>query len=46
MGTIKFGILPVAEILKQDVECFRIAEHSGEGWLAISVALSGSPGIV
>jgi hypothetical protein len=46
MSSIKFSILPVPEILKQDVECFRIAEYSGEGGLAISVALSGLPGIV
>jgi len=46
MSSIRFSILPSPEILKQDVECIRIAEYSGEGGLAISVTLSGLPGIV
>ena len=46
MKSIKFNVIPVPEILQQDVECFRIAEYTGEGGLAISVSLSGLPGIV
>ena len=46
MGSVKFNILPVPEILKNDVECFRIAEHTGEEGLAIKVSPNGVPGIV
>src|SRR5713101_554014 len=46
MGSIRFTILPAPEILKNDVECFRIAEYTGEEGVAIKVSPSGVPGIV
>ena len=46
MSSIRFTILPAPEILKYDVECFRIAEYTGEEGLAIKVSPSGVPGIV
>jgi AraC-like DNA-binding protein len=46
MSSITFTILPAPEILKNDVECFRIAEHSAEEELAINVSANGVPGIV
>jgi AraC-like DNA-binding protein len=46
MSSIKFTILPAPEILKNDVECFRIAEYTGEEGLAIKVSPNGVPGIV
>jgi AraC-like DNA-binding protein len=46
MSSIKFTILPAPEILKNDVECIRITEFTGEEGLAIKVSPSGVPGIV
>src|SRR5260370_14995761 len=46
MSSVKFTMLPVPEILKNDVECLRIAEYTGEEGLAIKVSPSGVPGIV
>ncbi len=46
MSSIKFTILPAPELLKNDVECFRIAEYTGEEGLAIKVSPNGVPGIV
>src|ERR1700693_5953267 len=46
MSSIRFTILPAPEILKYDVECFRIAEYTGEEGLAIKVSPNGVPGIV
>jgi hypothetical protein len=46
MSSIQFTILPAPEILKNDVECVRIAEYSGEEAVAIKVSPSGVPGIV
>ena len=46
MRSIKFNILPAPEILKNEVECFRIAEYTGQEGLAIKVHLNGLPGIV
>ncbi len=46
MSSIKFTILPAPEILKNDIECFRIAEHTGEEELAIKVSPYAVPGIV
>jgi AraC-like DNA-binding protein len=46
MGSVKFNMLPAPEILKNDVECFRIAEHTGGEGLAIKVSPNGVPGIV
>src|SRR6266508_5728047 len=46
MGPIKFNILPAPEILKNDVECFRMIEYVGEQGLSIKVSPNGMPGIV
>jgi len=46
MRSIKFNLLPAPEVLKNDVECFRIAEYTGEEGLAIKVVPNGAPGIV
>lgn len=46
MSSIQFTILPAPEILKNDVECFRICEHTGEEALAINVSPTALPGIV
>jgi len=46
MSSITFTILPAPEILKNDVECFRIAEYTGEEGVAIKVSPNGVPGIV
>ena len=46
MSSIQFTILPAPEILKNDVECFRISEHTGEEALAINVSPTALPGIV
>lgn len=43
---MKFDVLPAPEILKKDVECFRIIEYVGEEGLAIKVSPNGVPGIV
>jgi AraC-like DNA-binding protein len=43
---MKFKTIPAPEILKNDVECFRIAEYTGEQGLVINVCLSGLPGII
>jgi AraC-like DNA-binding protein len=45
MRSPKFTILPPPAILQQDVECIRIAEHSGEEGAAIKVAPKAQPGI-
>jgi AraC-like DNA-binding protein len=46
VSKIKFKIIPAPEKLKQAVECFRIAEYTGQDKLAIKVSLNGLPGIV
>src|SRR5258708_37668347 len=46
MRSIQFTILPAPDILKKDVECFRIAHYSGEEGFALTVSPSGMPGIV
>ncbi len=46
MWSVNFDILPAPEILKNNVECFRIAEHVSEEDLAINVAPAAIPGIV
>jgi AraC-like DNA-binding protein len=43
---MRFKLLPAPEHLKDDIECIRIAEHTGEDSLAIKVCLNGLPGIV
>jgi AraC-like DNA-binding protein len=46
MHSIQFTLLPPPEILKNDVECVRIAEYSGEEVVVIKVSPTGVPGIV
>ncbi len=46
MSTMKLHILPAPEILKNDVECLMVVEHSGEEGVAIQVSPNGVPGIV
>jgi hypothetical protein len=46
MSSIQFTILPAPEILKNDVECLRIAEHTNEADMSIKVTPLGVPGIV
>jgi AraC-like DNA-binding protein len=46
MHSIQFTILPPPEILKNDIECVRIAEYSGEEGVAIKVSANGVPGMV
>ncbi len=46
MSSISFDLLPAPEILKNDVECFSIAEYCGDEALAIKVSPRGIPGIV
>ncbi len=43
---MKFTIIPIPEILKNDVECIRTAEYDSRQPLAINVCLNGLPGIV
>lgn len=46
MPSVRFNIVPAPDILKNDVECFRIAEHLSEQELVIHVAPAAVPGIV
>jgi AraC-like DNA-binding protein len=46
MRSINFAIVPPPNILRQDVECFMVAEYAGEEGVAIKVSPSGVPGIV
>src|SRR5205814_954683 len=46
MSSITFTILPPPEILKKDVECFRVATYTEEEELAVRVCPNGFPGIV
>jgi len=46
MYAIQFTILPPPEILRNDIECVRIAEYSGEEGVAIKVSPNGVPGMV
>ena len=46
MSSLQFTILPVPEILKNDVECVRIVQYSGEEGVTINVSPQGVPGIV
>lgn len=43
---MNYKLLPIPKSLQSFVECIRIVEYSGEGHLAIHVALNGLPGIV
>jgi AraC-like DNA-binding protein len=46
MSSIQLTILPVPDILKNDVECFRRVEYTGEEGVAIKVSPNGVPGMV
>jgi AraC-like DNA-binding protein len=46
MRSLHFTLLPAPDILKRDVECFRIAHYSGEEGFALTVSPNGMPGIV
>ncbi len=46
MRSIKSNILSPSEILKNDVECFRIIRYSGDEGSSIKVSPNGMPGIV
>jgi AraC-like DNA-binding protein len=46
MRSIQFTLLPAPDLLKKDVECFRIAHYSGEEGFALTVSPNGMPGIV
>lgn len=46
MYSTQFAILPPPAILKNDIECVRIAEHSGEEAVSIKISPTGLPGIV
>lgn len=46
MEPVKFRILPPPPILENDVEAFRISEHSGVEALTVNVAPNAHPGIV
>jgi AraC-like DNA-binding protein len=46
MSSIAFTILPPPEILKNDVECFRIATFTEAAELAVRVCPNGFPGVV
>ncbi len=46
MSSIEFTVLPPPEILKRDVECFRVATYTAEEDLAVRVCPNGFPGIV
>lgn len=46
MNALQPTLLPAPEILKNDVECFRIAEYYGEEPVAIKVSPNAAPGIV
>lgn len=46
MTAIKFKILPVPDILKNDLECFRLSTYAGLKEIAVRVCPNGFPGIV
>lgn len=46
MSIIDFTVLAPPEALRQDVECVRIATHSGHKGLSVKVCPSGLPGLV
>jgi hypothetical protein len=43
---MQFSIVPGPEILKRDVECFRIIKYRGDEGSSINVSPNGMPGIV
>ena len=46
MKSIQFSMVPSPEILKRDVECFRIIKYNGDEGSSINVSPNGMPGIV
>ena len=46
MRSLHFTLLPAPDLLKKDVECFRIAHYRGEEGFALTVSPNGMPGIV
>jgi AraC-like DNA-binding protein len=46
MTTINFTVLPPPQALSRDIECLRIAKHTGYLPLEVKVCPSGYPGIV
>jgi AraC-like DNA-binding protein len=46
MRTINFTVLPPPKELRRDVECIRIASHTGSKALDVKVCPNGLPGIV
>jgi len=46
MRSIQFSTVPSPEILKRDVECFRIIKYTGDEGSSIKVSPNGMPGIV
>jgi AraC-like DNA-binding protein len=43
---MQFTVIPIPEILRDDVECIRISHFDGDQPVAINVCLNGLPGIV
>lgn len=46
MTTINFTVLPPPQVLSRDIECLRIATHTGNKPLEVKICPSGYPGIV
>ena len=46
MSTITFSVFPPAEALRRDIECIRLAVHTGTAALTTKVCPNGLPGIV
>jgi hypothetical protein len=46
MRSLQFTLLPAPDLLKKEVECFRIAHYYGEEGFALTVSPNGKPGIV
>jgi AraC-like DNA-binding protein len=46
MHSIHFAILPPPAILKNEIECVRIADHRGEEAVTLKVSPTGAPGMV
>ncbi len=44
MSAIQFEIIPAPEILKNEIECFRLGEHSAGAELNVKVCPNGFPG--
>jgi AraC-like DNA-binding protein len=46
MRSLQYNVLPVHQILKKDVECFRVIKYASDAGSAIKVSPNGMPGIV